>query len=84
MDQVTTGEETTGKGRTAAGPVWNDNSLVVSGRHLNKKKLQRKKDASTRERGRWKDGSGEGAGWGRKGRGRRSKVGEGATRSRLD
>ena len=37
LDQVTTGEETTGKGRTAAGPVWNDNSLVVSGRRLNKK-----------------------------------------------
>ena len=81
---MTTGDETAGEGRTAARPVWNDNSLVVSGRRLNKKKLQRKKDASTRERGRWKDGSGEGAGWERKGRGRCSRVGEGATRSRLD
>ena len=61
-DQVTTREETTGEGRTAAGPVWNDNGLVVSGRRLNKKKLQRKRNARTRERGRWKNGSGEGAG----------------------
>ena len=42
-DQVTTREETTGEGRTAAGPVWNDNGLVVSGRRLNKKHSKERK-----------------------------------------